>query len=563
MRKRKIKKGLLCAGIAACLLCGGFPLKIEQVKAERLSTELKTETQRSATHSVTFIVNGEVYALIEWIPDNTALKEAMIEDVSLSGYDFLGWTYGDGQIFTKDTPVTDDLTVTAILRERPYRQDELAAYISLQNLDFGAQASLTHSDEEAGNYPIDGKNDTTSMTYKFEYVDKGDGALYFSIRDVFGGNGERGYAFIFDGKIVYTPVGEVVLNEESKYVVEVGAIDARSGGKTYIFVKVNGEIKLDGRVTTKLNTGSVLTFGGESGATSAFMQVNAYLVGGNHYETLNEAVKNAGDNEICLARDVETVSLTQGAATLNLNGNGIKDIRIDGGTLTLYGGSVTGDITLLGGTLIIKGGSFFEDVSPYLADGYHCIPSGEEYLVGAHERTALQGYAPTCEESGLTNGEKCAVCGEILISQQPIEALGHQAQILQAIPATCQTQGKTEGSQCAVCGKILKEQESIPNAAHDFAEGICRYCGKAENEDSVGEASSNGDSSSSHVDTSTQSATDSAVETSSQIETTSETISESTSETQEKGCAGSVGLSFGAWMLIIVPLMYFRKKDRQ
>ena len=555
MYQRKIGKVLLLVALAGCFLFGGFSFKTEQAVAERVSPKIKTETQRSATHTVTFMVNGEVYALFEWIPDNTALGEAMIEDVFLSGYDFLGWTYGGGQVFTKDTPITEDLTVTANLRERPYRADELTAYTAVQNFDFDAQASITHSEEDFGNYTVDGENGTTSITYQFEYVDKGDGALCVSLRDVFGGKGERGYAFTFDGKTVCTPVGQITLSEADKYVVEVGAIDACSGGKTYIFIKVNGEIKLDGRVTTKLNTGRFLTFWGKNGATSAFMQVNAYMVGGNCYETLNEAVEKAGEEEICLVRDVEAILLTQGAATLNLNGNGIKDIQVEGGTLVLYGGAVTGDITLLGGTLTIKGGSFLQDVSAYLTDGYHCIPSGEGYAVGAHEKTIVQGYAPTCTEIGWTDGEKCAVCGEILIAQQPIEALGHQAQILQSIPATCQREGKTEGSQCSVCGEMIKAQESVPITAHNFTEGVCTYCGKAEREESVEEDSSKEESSSSYADVSTQSVAESEGQFSSQ--------GESPDEMQRKGCAGSIGLSFGAWTLIIVPLMYFRKKDRQ
>ena len=39
--------------------------------------------------------------------------------------------------------------------------------------------------------------------------------------------------------------------------------------------------------------------------------------------------------------------------------------------------------------------------------------------------SVISGKAPTCTESGLTSGESCTDCGEILISQNTIEATGH------------------------------------------------------------------------------------------------------------------------------------------
>ena len=539
MRKRRIGEVLLCMAFIACTLFGGASLKMEKTEAAGLPTEMERATPSSTSHSVTFIVDGEVYAFLEWIPDNTALGEAMIEDVALSGYDFLGWTYGDGQLFTKDTPITTDMVVTARLVERPYREDELASYITLQNLDFGAPVSLTHTEDNLGSYIIHTENNTTSMVYKFEYVDNGDGELWLSLRDIFGGNGERGYAFLFDGKMVQTPIGNITLDEGEKYVIEIGAIDALSGGKTNVFVKVNGEVKLDGRVPTKLNTGNVLLFGGSRGATSAFMQVNAYLVGGNHYETLDEAAK-AADEEVRLIRDVEEVLLSEGTITLNLNGNNVGDVLVEGGRLTLYGGNVLGDIILSKGELTVKEGSFATDVGAYLADGYHCIEQEKKYFVGKHEKVRLEGYAATCTKDGLTDGERCSICDKTLVPQEIIPSLGHQEKVLEGVPATCQTQGRTEGSQCSVCGEIIVPQESTPTTAHLFEEGACKYCGKAEQVDGA-------DALSSPVDTSSSTAQ------------SEEEIDETLSDRQEEGCAGSAGSFFG-WLLIVAAMVGFRRK---
>ena len=41
------------------------------------------------------------------------------------------------------------------------------------------------------------------------------------------------------------------------------------------------------------------------------------------------------------------------------------------------------------------------------------------------KREAIPSVAPTCNEGGLTEGEKCATCGAILVAQEPIAPLGH------------------------------------------------------------------------------------------------------------------------------------------
>ena len=42
-----------------------------------------------------------------------------------------------------------------------------------------------------------------------------------------------------------------------------------------------------------------------------------------------------------------------------------------------------------------------------------------------HTPVTLEAKAPTCTEPGLTEGSKCSVCGEILVAQQEVKALGH------------------------------------------------------------------------------------------------------------------------------------------
>jgi hypothetical protein len=92
------------------------------------------------------------------------------------------------------------------------------------------------------------------------------------------------------------------------------------------------------------------------------------------------------------------------------------------------------------------------------------VPAGE------HSWTAVPGKEATCTEPGLTEGEKCAVCGEISIEQEVIDALGHKEETIPGKEPTATEPGLTEGKKCSVCGTILVEQEEIPAIGCKHAE---------------------------------------------------------------------------------------------
>ena len=88
-----------------------------------------------------------------------------------------------------------------------------------------------------------------------------------------------------------------------------------------------------------------------------------------------------------------------------------------------------------------------------------------------HEETeVIPGYEATCTETGLTDGTKCALCGEILVAQEEIPALGHTEEVVPGTPATFDEVGLTDGVKCSVCGMILVAQEEAPML--DYNEGI-------------------------------------------------------------------------------------------
>ena len=123
-----------------------------------------------------------------------------------------------------------------------------------------------------------------------------------------------------------------------------------------------------------------------------------------------------------------------------------------------------------------------------------------------HSNTeVLAEVAPTCTTTGLTAGERCKDCQEIIIKQETIpalghsyesvvtaptctdggyttytcscgdsyvadesSALGHSEEIIAAVAPTCTEAGLTEGKKCSVCGVVTVEQEIVPALGHSY-----------------------------------------------------------------------------------------------
>ena len=107
-----------------------------------------------------------------------------------------------------------------------------------------------------------------------------------------------------------------------------------------------------------------------------------------------------------------------------------------------------------------------------------------ELPLAEHTEVTIPGKAATCTETGLTDGTKCSVCGEILVAQKEIPAKGHTDVTIPGKAATCTETGLTDGTKCSVCGEILVAQKEIPAKGHNYEDGVCTVCG-AEDPDHV------------------------------------------------------------------------------
>lgn len=83
-----------------------------------------------------------------------------------------------------------------------------------------------------------------------------------------------------------------------------------------------------------------------------------------------------------------------------------------------------------------------------------------------HIEEIIPAKAATCEETGLTDGVRCSRCGEILVEQQVIPALGHNYTSEVIKSATCTEEGLRRYT-CTRCGDTY--DEVIPVLAHSQA----------------------------------------------------------------------------------------------
>ncbi len=101
----------------------------------------------------------------------------------------------------------------------------------------------------------------------------------------------------------------------------------------------------------------------------------------------------------------------------------------------------------------------------------------EEIPAKGHTETKIPAVEPTCTATGLTEGTKCSVCGDILKAQTTVHIKDHSGQTIPAVEPTCTTTGLTEGTKCSVCGDILKAQTTVNAKGHNFINGSCTVCG--------------------------------------------------------------------------------------
>ncbi len=109
-----------------------------------------------------------------------------------------------------------------------------------------------------------------------------------------------------------------------------------------------------------------------------------------------------------------------------------------------------------------------------------------EQQPAGHTPQVIPAVTATCAETGLTEGQKCSVCGEILVAQKtiPIDPDNHVG-ALTLVPgraATCVSEGAKDGFYCSACKATVQETIPIDPNNHLMAkvvEGTAATCTEA------------------------------------------------------------------------------------
>ena len=102
--------------------------------------------------------------------------------------------------------------------------------------------------------------------------------------------------------------------------------------------------------------------------------------------------------------------------------------------------------------------------------GAECAVCGMKLDALGHDPVIDAAVAPTCTQTGLTEGSHCRRCSATLTAQRVVAALGHDAVVDPAVEPLCEQPGLTEGTHCGRCDAILLAQERVSCRGHWYAE---------------------------------------------------------------------------------------------
>ena len=114
------------------------------------------------------------------------------------------------------------------------------------------------------------------------------------------------------------------------------------------------------------------------------------------------------------------------------------------------------------------------------ATKFEAYPDGIGEAAKGHTPEVIPAVAATCKTTGLTEGSKCSVCGEILVKQEetPIDESKHVEAVAATLKeATCTTTGIAR-MECSLCHKNLGYK--VLKAEHKWVEtsNVPATCGK-------------------------------------------------------------------------------------
>ncbi len=398
--------------------------------------------------------DATVPAAKEYKPGETVPATAPMADVE--GYKFMGWDTTEAFVMpAKDVVITGTwkkIAASSIEGNVSFNGNLTAGQFTFALLDEANNQIATTTNDANGNF-----------SFAIKHIDAG--TYTYKVTQIAGSDIDINY----DTKIVEV---FVVVDNEGGMAIAGGKVSFNNRTVNAATKSVGGMVYLDGEgaggfdfVLTDKRGNVIATATSSANGSFSFGKLSFRSAGNNTYYI--KQVVPANDNTV--KYDTSAIQIT------------ISVIRNNAGyssSLTIIGRNDISFYNTHKHTEVTVEGKAPTCTETGLTDGVICSGCGEilaaqeEIAALGHTEAAVEGKAATCTESGLTEGVICTVCGEILAAQEEIAALGHTEAAVEGKAATCTETGLTDGVKCSVCGEILAAQEEIAALGHTAGEAV-------------------------------------------------------------------------------------------
>ena len=247
-------------------------------------------------------------------------------------------------------------------------------------------------------------------------------------------NGEKADLEAANGVYKFT------VTAETKVVIATG-----ENGASYSYIK---GIALEAYVDRTITEDTTINFGSEGNYKNSIVDFSGIQIGDNGGN--NSQVKNGSFDLLLKAGSKVVIHGYPGYTSYQLNdGEAIESEWYTYIALT--------DMVLT--VTPVNGNNYFYSIEITLHEGIELVAAKDS----------------TCSVAGHEEYYTCSCHGE-LTEKVARELLAHTEETVVGKAATCTETGLTDGKKCSVCGEILTAQTEIPKLAHTFISGICA-CG--------------------------------------------------------------------------------------